>query len=72
MPHTTTRRAAAIIVLAASSALAGCSTTPRWLENRLTCTAAGGEALVVSRWGPVGIAADIARADAEVVCPPRR
>lgn len=59
-------------LLLLSITFAGCSVNPKWLENRLTCTVAGGEALVVSRWGPVGIAADIAKADAEVVCPPRR
>ena len=52
-------------------ALTGCANTPKWLENRLTCTVAGGEALVVSRWGPIGIAADIASEDAKVICQPQ-
>lgn len=47
--------------------LAGCS-TPTWLENRVACTADGAEAHVISKWGPVGLSSEIAKADAEVIC----
>jgi hypothetical protein len=55
-----------MIVLAAML-LTGCSNT-RWLENRVACTVDGKEAHVVSKWGPVGIAAQVAQADAQVLC----
>ena len=47
--------------------LSGCG-SPKWLENRVACTVAGDEAHIVSKWGPVGIAAQIAPADAAVMC----
>lgn len=56
-----------ISIIFAALLLTGCSNT-RWLENRVVCTVAADEAHVISKWGPVGIAAQIARADARVLC----
>jgi hypothetical protein len=55
-------------IVCAALALAGCSSSARLLENRVTCTVDGAEAHVVSKWGPVGIAARVADSDAKVVC----
>ena len=56
------------MILVAALALAGCSSSARLLENRVVCTVDGSESHVVSKWGPVGIAARVADADAEVLC----
>ena len=48
--------------------LTGCSTAGKLLENRVVCTVDGSESHVVSKWGPVGIAARVADADAKVLC----
>jgi len=56
-----------VIILAAAALLAGCSSS-RWLENRVVCTVDGREAHAISKWGPVGIAARVADADARVLC----
>lgn len=48
--------------------LAGCSTSPKWLENRVACTVDGTEAHVLSKWGPVSIGARLAESDAAAVC----
>lgn len=60
-----------IAVCAAMALLAGCATRPEWLENRVSCTAAGDRAYVDSMWGPVGIASIIADKDAAALCAPR-
>jgi hypothetical protein len=48
--------------------IGGCASTDKFLENRVVCTISKDEAFVVSRWGPVGISSEIARADQEVIC----
>lgn len=55
-------------ILIAAGLLAGCSTSPKWLENRVACTVDGTEAHVLSRWGPVSIGARLADSDAAAVC----
>jgi len=47
--------------------LTGCA-SPKFLENRVTCTVAKDEATIVSKWGPFGISAQVAPADAAVLC----
>jgi starvation-inducible outer membrane lipoprotein len=68
--------------LAALTLLAGCSTPPqipqsrsltaaqpiKMLDNLMACTLARDAAVVVSMWGPFGIAAYIRSADAAVAC----
>lgn len=57
-----------VLALAMASAmLSGCGST-KMLENRIACTVDKSEAHVVSKWGPLGIASEIAKADATVVC----
>lgn len=48
--------------------LAGCSTIGGTFDNRLTCSLAGDKAYVASLYGPVGVTAEIAKADAAVAC----
>lgn len=48
--------------------LCGCATKPGRLDNRLTCTLAGDKAFVVSLYGPIGVTAEISKADSAVVC----
>jgi len=50
--------------------LTGCATLRDSfpLENRVVCTVAQDKAFVVSQWGPVGITAEIAAQDQEVIC----
>ena len=63
------------LLLAASAAIAaalltGCATPIGTFDNRLTCSLARDKAYVASLYGPVGITAEIAKADAAVVCKP--
>lgn len=55
------------IIIAMAALLAGCGST-QMLENRAVCTVDGSEAHVISKWGPVGIGAKLAEADARVMC----
>ncbi|MCM2250852.1 MAG: hypothetical protein NDJ19_00695 [Ramlibacter sp.] len=58
-------------LLAAVALLAGCAgLTPGAppLENRVVCTVARDRAYTVSLWGPAGLTAQIAAADAAVIC----
>lgn len=48
-----------LALLTAAALLAGCSTTPKWLQNTAACSLDGQQAFVVSRWGPVAIAAPL-------------
>ena len=57
-----------LLALIPVALLAGCSSAPKWLENRIACTVDGAEAHVVSKWGPVSVGSKIADADAKVVC----
>jgi uncharacterized lipoprotein YajG len=57
-----------LLILIPLVLLTGCSTSPKWLENRVACTADGKEAHVLSKWGPVSIGARLADSDAKVVC----
>ena len=50
--------------------LSGCATPIGTFDNRLTCSLARDKAYVASLYGPVGITAEIAAADAAVVCKP--
>lgn len=56
------------LTLGAAVLLGGCSTTPGLLANRLTCTVAGDKAFVTSLYGPIGITAEISKADAAEIC----
>ena len=50
--------------------LAGCASMEGQFENRIACTAASDQALVVSMWGRwIGIASVIAERDRPAVCP---
>ena len=56
-----------ILILALSSiALSGCASMEA-LENRLAVTAAGDELLVVSKYGPIGIATKISNKDRDAL-----
>lgn len=57
-----------MIVLAAL--LAGCSSPPKWVENRVVCTVDKSEAHFLSKWGLFGITSEIAEPDARVICKP--
>ncbi len=47
--------------------LSGCASS-KLLENRLACSMDRSELYVVSKYGPIGISTEIAKADAAVVC----
>jgi starvation-inducible outer membrane lipoprotein len=53
---------------ALAAMLAGCSSSPKWLENRAVCTVDGKEAHTISKWGPIGIGSKLADSDAKVIC----
>lgn len=57
-----------IIILAVAALLAGCSTLDSMLINRVSCTLDRKQGAFVSWYGPIGISAKIADADAEVMC----
>ena len=56
-------------IVALALALAGCGTVrPEAFENRIACMLGEDGAVVVSMWGPVGVASKIAPRDARRVC----
>lgn len=57
-----------MIILAAAAALSGCSTLDRVMENRVACSLDRTQGAVISWYGPLGIGAKIAEADAKVMC----
>ena len=57
-----------ILVVTLLFILTGCSTFKGQFENRVTCTVDKSQALVVSKYGPLGIASEIAEADAKIIC----
>ena len=59
-----------LLVLIPIALLAGCSTSPTWLENRVACTVDGSEAHVLSKWALFSIGAKLADGDAKAVCSP--
>ena len=56
-----------LLMLPFLAILTGCSLTGEF-ENRLACTVAKDELYVVSKYGAVGIASQIADKDREVIC----
>lgn len=60
--------AASVLVAALSAGCADTGALGARLQNRLVCTASGDKAMVVSEYGPVGIASNIADADGVLVC----
>ena len=57
-----------ILILAAVALLAGCSTLDRIMENRVACSLDRTQGAFISWYGPLGISAKIAEADAEARC----
>ncbi len=58
------RSTALLVVLLA---LAGCGTSTTF-ENRAVCTLDRSSAFVVSRYGPLGISSELAKADVAALC----
>lgn len=56
-----------LVLVMGSAMLSGCAGS-KLLENRITCSVDKSEAHVVSKWGPIGVSSEIAKADAAVVC----
>lgn len=56
------------ILAAAAALLAGCGTLDRVLENRVACSLDRSQGAFISWYGPLGISAKIAEADAEAMC----
>ena len=54
-----------IIIIAAASLLAGCGTLDRVMENRVACSLDRSQGAFISWYGPVGISAKIAEAEAK-------
>lgn len=57
-----------LLLLPMALLLAGCETMPKGLENRLACSVAKDELYVVSKYGAIGIASQIADVDRKEVC----
>lgn len=57
-----------ICILAIAALLSGCSTLDRVLENRVACSLDRTQGAFISWYGPLGISAKIAEADAKVMC----
>lgn len=57
-----------LLLILAAALLAGCSTLDSMLINRVSCTLDRKQGAFVSWYGPIGISAKIADADAEVMC----
>lgn len=56
------------LAIACACLLTGCSTSPKWLENRAVCTVDGKEAHVISKWALFSIGSKLADSDAKAVC----
>ena len=56
------------LFLAVSSLLGGCSAFKGTFENRIACTLDGGEALFVSKYGWLGISAEVSAKDTPSIC----
>lgn len=56
------------ILLVAASMLSGCSAFKGTFENRLACSIDGAEAYFVSKYGWVGISAEVSSKDAPAAC----
>jgi hypothetical protein len=57
----------ALLIAAAALALAGCSSLKGHFENRVAVTADLKEVVFVSKYGPVGISADVKQSDADAI-----
>lgn len=57
-----------ILILAAALLLAGCSTLDHVMENRVACSLDRTQGAFISWYGPLGISAKIAEADAKAMC----
>lgn len=57
-----------ILILAAALLLAGCSTLDHVMENRVACSLDRTQGAFISWYGPLGISAKIAEADAAAMC----
>jgi hypothetical protein len=55
-------------IIFAALLLAGCSTSPKWLETRVVCTVDNAEAHALSKWALFSIGSKLATADAAVIC----
>jgi hypothetical protein len=60
-----------LIIAMATIVLSGCSAFKGTFENRLACSMDGIEAYFVSKYGWLGISAEVAQKDASLVCAPR-
>ncbi len=58
-------------LLAATCMLSGCSAFKGTFENRLACSMDGAEAYFVSKYGWVGISAEVSNKDVPAVCAPK-
>ena len=56
------------ILLALCATLAGCGSLD--LSNRVACTVARDQALVVSMYGPIGVASKVDKRDRLMLCGP--
>ena len=59
------------LILALAAALAGCTSLPKTLANRVACTADGQRAVVASMYGPIGVASYVDPGDAAALCAKR-
>lgn len=57
-----------ITILFLASLTTACSSISVNLDNRVVCTAAKDKGFVVSQYGGIGVASQIAAADATVIC----
>jgi hypothetical protein len=60
-----------LIIALASVLLSGCSAFKGTFENRLACSLDGVEAYFVSKYGWLGISAEVSGKDAPMVCAPK-
>lgn len=57
-----------VIALAAIAMLSACSSISVNLDNRVVCTAAKDKGFVISQYGGVGVASQIAAMDTAIIC----
>ena len=57
-----------LILIACAAMLSGCASLDGLLDNRVSCTLDGKQALYSSLYGPIGVTSKVSGADSEAIC----
>ncbi len=57
-----------LILIACAAMLSGCASLEGLLDNRVSCTLDGKQALYSSMYGPIGVTSKVSDSDSGVIC----